>query len=317
MIIKRYPAVFMAVCITIGLLQAQDLSDKQPVIDVHLHATPLRQLQNSVHTPLPYKGIETPKTVEDHIQQTLQMMDDYNVVLGFVTGFDPENVKRYRDADPVRIKTGIQFGTAEWDPDMLRSKFESGEFEIMGELTMQYAGKTPSDSDLDSYFALAESMDLPVCIHTGFSFPGITRVAPNFRMSLGNPLVMEELLNKHPNLRVWLAHAGWPFLEEIKAILHTYPQVYIDISTINWLLPRDEFYYYLEALIRAGYGKRIMYGSDQMSWPEGIKYSIETIRAADFLSEQQKQDIFYNNAARFFRLTKDDIEKHHTKKTNN
>ena len=168
----------------------------------------------------------------------------------------------------MRIKTGIQFSTAVLDIGMLRSKFESGEFEIMGELTMQYAGKTPSDSDLDSYFALAESMDIPVCIHTGLSFPGITRVAPNFRMSLGNPLVVEELLNKHPNLRVWLAHASWPFLEEIKAVLHAYPQVYIDISTINWLLPRDEFYYYLKALMRAGYGKRIMYGSDQMSWPE-------------------------------------------------
>ena len=290
---------------------SQTLEINDPIIDMHLHAVPLRQLQNTAHTPLPYKNIQIPETVEEHIQKTLQIMEDFHVVLGYVTGFDFENLARYREADPVRIRTGIQFGTAGLNIDTLRAKFESGELHMMGELTMQYAGKRPSDEDLDAYFALAEEMDIPVCIHMGFSFPGITRIAPKFRMTLGNPLLLEGVLNAHPKLRVCIAHAGWPFLEEIIAVLHTYPQVYIDISTINWLLPRTEFYAYLQAIIRAGFGKRVMYGSDQMSWPEGIKYSIEAIWEADFLSQDQKRDIFYNNAARFLRLSQEQIETHH------
>ena len=33
-------------------------------------------------------------------------------------------------------------------------------------------------------------------------------------------------------------------------------------------------------------------------------------KSAPFLSEEQKRDIFYNNAARFLRLTEQEIAKH-------
>ena len=56
------------------------------------------------------------------------------------------------------------------------------------------------------------------------------------------------------------------------------------------------------ALMRAGFGKRLMFGSDQMVWPEGIGMAIEGIESAGFLTPEQKRDIFYNNAVRFLRL---------------
>jgi uncharacterized protein len=46
-----------------------------------------------------------------------------------------------------------------------------------------------------------------------------------------------------------------------------------------------------------------MFGSDQMRWPEKIADGIEAIESADFLNEEQKRDILYNNAARFLRLS--------------
>lgn len=39
-----------------------------------------------------------------------------------------------------------------------------------------------------------------------------------------------------------------------------------------------------------------------MSRPESIRPAIESIESADFLTPEQKRDIFYNNAVRFFRL---------------
>ena len=84
-------------------------------------------------------------------------------------------------------------------------------------------------------------------------------------------------------------------------VRHFWP-VYVDIALDNWLLPRAEFHAYLEALVRAGFGKRIMYGSDHAIWPDNIDIAIAAIETADFLSEEQKDDIFYNNAARFLRL---------------
>jgi predicted TIM-barrel fold metal-dependent hydrolase len=47
-----------------------------------------------------------------------------------------------------------------------------------------------------------------------------------------------------------------------------------------------------------------MFGSDQMVWPETIGMGIESIEAAAFLTKEQKRDILYNNALRFFRLDK-------------
>ncbi len=56
----------------------------------------------------------------------------------------------------------------------------------------------------------------------------------------------------------------------------------------------------------AGLGKRIMFGSDQMQWPEVIDDAIDAIESAPFLSDEQKRDIFYNNAVRFLRLVKNE-----------
>jgi len=48
-----------------------------------------------------------------------------------------------------------------------------------------------------------------------------------------------------------------------------------------------------------------------MIWPEVIPVVIEAIQSADFLSQEQKADIFYNNAARFLGLSDEQIAAHH------
>lgn len=121
-------------------------------------------------------------------------------------------------------------------------------------------------------------------------------------MTLGNPILVEEVLVRHPQLRLYLMHGGAPYLQETKAILSVYPQVYVDLTTINWILPREEFHSYLRELVRAGFGKRLLFGSDQMVWPEAIGMAVEGIESAAFLTEEEKRDIFYNNAVRFLRL---------------
>ena len=97
-------------------------------------------------------------------------------------------------------------------------------------------------------------------------------------------------------------HAGWPMSDQMVALMWAHPQVYVDTGVIDWGLPRKEFHTYLRRLVEAGFGKRIMFGSDQMVWPETIGMAVEGIESAAFLTEEQKRDIFHNNAVRFFRL---------------
>lgn len=47
-----------------------------------------------------------------------------------------------------------------------------------------------------------------------------------------------------------------------------------------------------------------------MGWPESIGYSIEIINNAPW-DEEVKRNILYNNAARFLRLSDDEIARYH------
>ncbi len=77
----------------------------------------------------------------------------------------------------------------------------------------------------------------------------------------------------------------------------------VDTGAIDWLLPRAHFTPICVRWWRRASGKRIMFGSDHMYWPDGIGLAIEGIETAAFLSAEQKRDIFYNNAVRFYKLT--------------
>jgi predicted TIM-barrel fold metal-dependent hydrolase len=124
-------------------------------------------------------------------------------------------------------------------------------------------------------------------------------------MSLTNPLLLEDVLLKHPKMRVYVMHAGWPMADAMVALMYAHPQVHVDTAVIGFTQPRAEFHAYLKRLVEAGYGKRIMFGSDQMVWPESTDVGIAAIKEAPFLSAEQKRDILYNNAARFLRLAKE------------
>jgi predicted TIM-barrel fold metal-dependent hydrolase len=181
------------------------------------------------------------------------------------------------------------------------------ELRVLGEIGAQYHGLDPSDPWFEPYLALAEEFDLPVGIHTGLGPPGTPcGCCPGFSAGLGNPRLLEPMLKRHPKLRVWLMHAGWPYLQETKALMYVYPQLHADVSVINWIIPRQEFHDYLQALVTAGLGDRLMFGSDQMAWPEAIGLAIEGVDSAPFLTAEQKWAIFHDNAARFLKLPRGD-----------
>jgi predicted TIM-barrel fold metal-dependent hydrolase len=63
--------------------------------------------------------------------------------------------------------------------------------------------------------------------------------------------------------------------------------------------------------MQGGFADRIMFGSDQMAWPDLIGDTIEAVETAAFLSPGQKRAIYYDNAARFLRLSPDQIRADH------
>ena len=176
----------------------------------------------------------------------------------------------------------------------LAAQARSGETKVFAEITPQYRGLRPDHPALEPFYAMAERLDVPVGIHMGYGAPGGPYwIYPKYRAALGNPLLLEDLLVRHPKMRVYVMHAGMPMVDEMIMLMNAHPQVFVDISADNWGVPRKEFHFILKRLTDAGYAKRIMFGSDQMVWPQTIEVAIDAITSADFLTEEQKRDILY------------------------
>ena len=256
----------------------------------------------------------SPTTDEDLMRKTLAILDRYNIRA--VTSGDSgllDDVSKWHAAAPDRIIPAASFRKPERgpqdrplyrEPAELRRLVAEGKIAVFAEVAPQYDGMSPADPILDRYFALAEELDIPIGLHMGEGPPGGPNVEgySKYRVSMGNPLLLENVLIRHPKLRIYVMHYGSPFVDDMIALLYSYPQVYVDVAQNDWGFPRKHFHAQLRRLVEAGFGKRILFGSDQMIWPETIGLAIETIESADFLTDEQKRDIFYNNAARFLRL---------------
>lgn len=255
--------------------------------------------------------VASPLTDDALRDETLGVLRRRNVI-GVLSG-PVGRVQAWRELEPDRIIPGLILGGPPAPtPDQLREFHRLGRLAVLGEVTIQYAGLSPSDPWFERYLAMAEELDIPVGIHIGPGPPGSPYlVNAKYRAALHSPLVLEEALIRHPKLRVYIMHAGWPMLDDLLAVLWAHPQVHVEVGVIVWGLPRAEFYRYLQRIVEAGFGRRVMFGSDQMVWPGVIEPSIRLIEEAPFLSPAQQRDILYHNAARFLRLSEDDIRRHH------
>ncbi len=310
----------VAACLMIAMFSslAHAREGAAPIIDMHMHAWSLDEFGGqSVPGCIGAEGVEllgidpgepfdfsaqtdckrivhSPPNDEAVLAETLAAMKRLNIVAGVIAGEGPV-VAAWRKAAPDRFIPAANFFTGPQAPPpshvaALEAQVERGETRVFAEITPQYRGMAPDDPSLAPFYAMAERLDIPVGIHMGYGAPGGPYwVYPRYRAALGNPLLLESLLVRHPKLRVYVMHAGMPMTDEMIALLFSHPQVFVDISADNWGVPRAEFYHHLKRLVDAGYGKRIMFGSDQMVWPQSIEVAVDSITAAPFLSEAQKR----------------------------
>jgi len=220
---------------------------RSPIIDVHLHAFDLPDGEEP--PPNPVTGRPSASRTKAELRDaSLSALARYNIVKAVTSG-PAATVAQWQAAAPERILVGAFVDESHPLPDLseLRAKIRSGQVHVLGELSLQYRGMALNDPRLEPYYALAEELDIPVGVHTGIGPPGTPYLPcfPQFRVTLGNPVLIEEVLVRHPRLRLYLMHGGAPYVQETKAIMSVYPQVYADLSVINWVLPREEFHAYL------------------------------------------------------------------------
>ena len=126
---------------------------------------------------------------------------------------------------------------------------------------------------------------LPMLIHTG-----------DCRYDNSNPNRLMPILDKYPNLTVIGAHfGGWSIWEEATRKLYGYKNFLVDCSSSLYAITPET----AKELILAYGIERVLFGTDYPLWtPES---EIERFMQID-LTDEQREDILYNNAARLFSI---------------
>ena len=138
------------------------------------------------------------------------------------------------------------------------------------------------DPRMHTMYELCEGR-LPMLIHTGDN-----------RYDNSNPNRLMPILDKYPNLTVIGAHfGGWSIWEEATKKLYGYKNFLVDCSSSLYAISPEK----AKELILAYGVERVLFGTDYPLWtPEA---EIERFMQID-LTDEQREDILYNNASRLF-----------------
>ena len=140
------------------------------------------------------------------------------------------------------------------------------------------------DERMHKMYELCEGQ-LPMLIHTG-----------DYRYDYSNPNRMMPILDKYPNLTVIGAHfGGWSIWENATEIFCKYENFLVDCSSSLYAMTPEK----AKELIMAYGTDRVLFGTDYPLWtPES---EIERFMQVD-LTDRQREDILYNNAAKLFSI---------------
>lgn len=127
----------------------------------------------------------------------------------------------------------------------------------------------PLASEFDDFYRFCLKHGLVLLWHMG------TTPSPQGKLSLSQPLVVEEVARRYPDLKQIMAHMGHPWQRDAVAVLRKHANVYSDVSA-SWSRPMDGFM----ALVAAQEWKvvqKLLFGSDFPLWTP--RDAIEQFRA--------------------------------------
>ena len=270
---------------------------KCQIIDMHMHS----YTENDFWTGKARNGLESSKSAQEHLEQTIRKMDKHNIKYAVISG-TIESVEKYTKADKRFIPGYQDFKDTLIPIKQFEEYVQTGKIKVFGEVMAVYKGQKLTDSIYQPYLAVCEKYGIPVAYHSGGSFPNAQNLGwPKYRIALGDPFLIEDVLVKYPKLKLYLMHAGENFYQNTLRMMDGYPNLYADLGVEMWLHPmtKDFAVKFLKSAKEYGFLDRVMFGSDQMVWPEAITSSITFLNSLSFLTKDEKEMIFYKNAKTF------------------
>lgn len=116
----------------------------------------------------------------------------------------------------------------------------------------------PKDERFDPFYAAAAADGLVILWHMGAT------PSPAGLLEVSQPLVVDEVARRHPDLVQVMAHMGHPWQREALVVCRKNRRVFTDVSA-SWARPFDGYH----ALVRAqewGVVDKLLFGSDFPIW---------------------------------------------------
>ena len=79
--------------------------------------------------------------------------------------------------------------------------------------------KAFQDYIFDWICTVAAELNIPIQIHTGLA-----------GMKGSNAMQLHPMISRHPKTKFLLMHGGYPWLDDVLGLAHTYPNVWVDLS---------------------------------------------------------------------------------------
>lgn len=281
---------FSLILLTLALIgkSPEKANPTAKIFDVHLHGSsdPAGQVSSLQNASVYKAAISTSWEQQEIYRNQTKIQLLYGLMFPCPNGKVPYSLQSC-------YQNGYEWPAIEWVEEQIKLK----KIDFMGELLTQYFGISSSDSLLYPYYKLAEKYRIPVGIHTGGAGPN--HGAPNFKWEMGNPLLLTKMLTEFPKLRVWIMHGGDQYFNQAIELMKANKGVYADISVLcnPQIVPAERFSTIMQAYLDAGLENRLLFGSDNAP----IENAIKAVEELSFLTQQQKEKIFYKNAEDFFK----------------
>lgn len=244
-------------------------------------------------------GSASSESVDDGgLQRLVEDMDRANIQRGLLVGAENTATGKIHASYPGRFFTFVTL-----DPtDGMRAVRE---FERLVReeganglrLSALYNGVTANDRRYYPLYAKAAELDVPVRIYTAMNY------ANDRPYDLGHPRYLDDVAVDFPELRIVAGLAGWPWVNEMVALLRRHPNLYVDTAAHH---PRyfaqpgsgwEQFMQFGNTLLQ----DKVMVGLSRYLFGVPFETLIEDYKNLP-LKEKVIEKWLYGNAANFHRL---------------
>lgn len=143
----------------------------------------------------------------------------------------------------------------------------------------------PADASLRPYLELLVKYNRPAIFHSGDTYSGV----PKAKLKYAQAIHIDDLATELPELKIVMAHFGYPFITEAAEVCYKNKNVYVDCSGFVYgaFTPDQQAHFrdvIKQFILISNARDRIIFGTD---WPIGEQLSylqtIQSIFGEDFV----------------------------------